>query len=36
MAKVIELFAIQCYIAPDNPRFENPDQIRKDIKKGVK
>lgn len=34
MAKVIELFAIQCYIAPDNPRFENIDDINNDIIKG--
>jgi UDP-N-acetylmuramoyl-L-alanyl-D-glutamate--2,6-diaminopimelate ligase len=34
MAKAIELFAVQCYIAPDNPRFENIDDINNDIIKG--
>jgi len=34
MAKVIELFAMQCYIAPDNPRFENINDINDDIIKG--
>ena len=34
MAKAIELFAVQCYVAPDNPRYENIDDINDDIIKG--
>ena len=34
MAKAIELFAVQCYLAPDNPRFENIDDINHEVVKG--
>jgi len=34
MAKAIELFAVQCYLAPDNPRFENIDDINREVVQG--
>jgi len=34
MAKAIESFAIQCYLAPDNPRFEKIDDINHEVIKG--
>ena len=30
------IMLIKIYLTDDNPRFENPDKIRKDIKKGIK
>ena len=29
-------FADSIYLTNDNPRFENPQKIRRDIKKGIK
>jgi|TARA_Y100000389_G_scaffold72067_2_gene68840 UDP-N-acetylmuramoyl-L-alanyl-D-glutamate--2,6-diaminopimelate ligase len=34
MAKAIERFATQCYLAPDNPRLENIHDINSDVIKG--
>ena len=34
MAKVAELYANHCYITPDNPRTEDPDQIAKEVISG--
>ncbi len=34
MGKIASLHADQIYLTDDNPRHENPDKIRKDIKKG--
>ena len=34
MAKVAELYANHCYVTPDNPRTENPDQIAKEVISG--
>ncbi|MDA9650983.1 UDP-N-acetylmuramoyl-L-alanyl-D-glutamate--2,6-diaminopimelate ligase [Candidatus Pelagibacter sp.] len=36
MGKVANIFADKIYLTDDNPRFENPNKIRKDIKKGFK
>jgi len=36
MGKVADIFADKIYLTDDNPRFENPNKIRKDIKKGLK
>ena len=35
MGKIAENFSDKIYLTDDNPRFENPDKIRKDIKKGI-
>tara|TARA_B100001123_G_C15323760_1_gene1028812 strand:+ start:1132 stop:2577 length:1446 start_codon:yes stop_codon:yes gene_type:complete len=34
MAKVAELYANHCYVTPDNPRTEDPDQIAKEVISG--
>jgi len=34
MARIAELFATHCFIAPDNPRTENPDDITNDVISG--
>ena len=34
MAKAVEQFATECYIVPDNPRFENINDINNDVIKG--
>lgn len=34
MAKAVEQFATECYIVPDNPRFENINDINNDVVKG--
>ena len=34
MAAIAEKFAEQCFITPDNPRFDNPQAIQADIVKG--
>jgi murE/murF fusion protein len=36
MGKIADIFSDKIYLTDDNPRFENPSKIRKDIKKGVK
>ena len=36
MGKIADIFSNKIYLTDDNPRFENPKKIRKDIKKGVK
>ena len=36
MGRIADIFANKIYLTDDNPRFENPFKIRKDIKKGVK
>ncbi len=35
MGKIASLYADQIYLTDDNPRLENPNKIRKDIKKGI-
>tara|TARA_B100000029_G_scaffold144282_3_gene139491 strand:+ start:5207 stop:6655 length:1449 start_codon:yes stop_codon:yes gene_type:complete len=34
MARIAELFASHCFITPDNPRTEDPDQISKEVVSG--
>ena len=34
MAEVVEKYSSECYLAPDNPRFENIDTINEDVIKG--
>ena len=36
MGKIADTFSDKIYLTDDNPRFESPDKIRKDIKMGVK
>ena len=36
MGKIADNYADEIYLTDDNPRFENPNKIRKDIKKGIK
>ena len=36
MGKVADTFSDKIYLTDDNPRYENPNKIRKDIKKGIK
>ena len=36
MGKIADNFSDEIYLTDDNPRYENPDKIRKDIKKGIK
>ena len=36
MGKIADNFSDKIYLTDDNPRYENPDKIRKDIKKGIK
>ena len=36
MGKVADNLSDKIYLTDDNPRFENPNKIRKDIKKGIK
>ena len=31
MARIAEIFATHCFVTPDNPRTEDPDQISKEI-----
>jgi MurE/MurF fusion protein len=35
MGKIASNYSDRIYLTDDNPRFENPDKIRKDIKKGI-
>ena len=34
MAEVVEKYSIECYLAPDNPRFEDIELINNDVIKG--
>ena len=34
MASIVERFADKCYITPDNPRFDDPNEINKEIING--
>ena len=34
MAKAVEQFATECYVVPDNPRFEDINDINNDVVKG--
>ncbi len=36
MGKIADNFSDKIYLTDDNPRFERPNKIRKDIKKGIK
>ena len=36
MGKIADNFSDRIYLTDDNPRYENPIKIRKDIKKGIK
>ncbi|MDA9643723.1 UDP-N-acetylmuramoyl-L-alanyl-D-glutamate--2,6-diaminopimelate ligase [Candidatus Pelagibacter sp.] len=36
MGKIADFFSHKIYLTDDNPRFENPSKIRRDVKKGVK
>ena len=36
MGKIASNYSDKIYLTDDNPRFENPKKIRKDIKKGIK
>ena len=36
MGKIADSYSDEIYLTDDNPRFENPNQIRKNIKKGIK
>ena len=36
MGKIADIYSDKIYITDDNPRYENPKKIRKDIKKGIK
>ncbi len=35
MGKIASIYADNIYLTDDNPRYENPEKIRKDIKKGI-
>ena len=36
MGKIADDYADEIYLTDDNPRFENPNKIRIDIKRGIK
>ena len=36
MGKIAEKYSDKIYLTDDNPRYENPSKIRKDIKEGIK
>ena len=36
MGKIADILTDRIYLTDDNPRFENPNKIRNDIKKGIK
>ena len=35
MGKIADIYSDKIYLTDDNPRFENADKIRRDIKKGI-
>ena len=35
MGKIADIYSDEIYLTDDNPRFENADKIRRDIKKGI-
>ena len=35
MGKIADIYSDEIYLTDDNPRFENPSEIRADIKKGI-
>ena len=35
MGKIASNYSDEIYLTDDNPRFEDPKKIRKDIKKGI-
>ena len=36
MGKIAERYSDKIFLTDDNPRYENPNKIRRDIKKGIK
>ena len=36
MGRIADNYSDKIYLTDDNPRFEKPNNIRKDIKKGIK
>ena len=36
MGEIADCYSDEIYLTDDNPRFENPNKIRRDIKKGIK
>ena len=36
MGKIVSLYCSNIYLTDDNPRNENPNLIRQEIKKGIK
>tara|TARA_B100001093_G_scaffold143473_1_gene135978 strand:+ start:972 stop:3815 length:2844 start_codon:yes stop_codon:yes gene_type:complete len=36
MGKIADIYSDEIYLTDDNPRFENPNKIRKDIRIGIK
>ena len=36
MGKIADQHSDEIYLTDDNPRYENPNKIRRDIKKGIK
>ena len=36
MGKIVSKYSDEIYLTDDNPRFENPNTIRRDIKKGIR
>ena len=36
MGKIADLYSDEIYLTDDNPRYENPNIIRKDIKRGIR
>ncbi len=36
MGKIADDYSDEIYLTDDNPRYENPNKIRRDIKKGIK
>ena len=36
MGKIADIYSDEIFLTDDNPRYESPAQIRKEIKKGIK
>ena len=36
MGRIAERYSDKIFLTDDNPRYENPNKIRRDIKKGLK